>query len=115
MRRTTGLAAVGVLVSTAAALPRATIPVYKRQNETTTTSTTFDDRARPSPEIDWQPCYQDKDPNLQCTWLTVPLDYENVSAGTADIAFLRYLLSEDAEDLYYNPGRHTLLLHEVQY
>jgi hypothetical protein len=35
----------------------------------------------------------------------VPLDYENLDVGTADIAFIRYLLSEDAEDLYYNPGK----------
>jgi pimeloyl-ACP methyl ester carboxylesterase len=36
--------------------------------------------------------------------LTVPLDYENPEAGTADIAFIRYFISEDVEDLLFNPG-----------
>ncbi len=34
----------------------------------------------------------------------MPNDYTNQSAGTIDIAYIRYLVSEDNEDIIYNPG-----------
>lgn len=104
MGRTCILAAAGLLATSATAFPRGPIPIHKRQNETGA-ATTHDDLVRPSLILDWQPCHQDSSENFQCTWLTVPLDYANVDVGTADIALIRYLVSEDAEDLYYNPGK----------
>ena len=62
---------------------------------------TFDD-VIPSPELNWVDCIG---PDRQCAKLTVPLDYENPDLGTTDIAFARYLLSEDAEDMLFNPGK----------
>ncbi|KAH8719255.1 hypothetical protein GQ44DRAFT_829351 [Phaeosphaeriaceae sp. PMI808] len=44
-------------------------------------------------------------PNFQCACLTVPLDYGNAKAGTTDVAFIRYLVNENAKDLLHNPGR----------
>ena len=61
---------------------------------------TFDD-VTPSPELKWIDCIG---PDRQCAKLTVPLDYENPHVGTTDIAFVRYLFSEDAEDILFNPG-----------
>lgn len=105
MGRISSLAVVGLLTATAAAAPRPAIPKYsKRQNNTNTTEITFSDITS-SPLIKWTECYQDQHgPNLECTYLTVPLDYENPNAGTADIAFMRYFVSEDVEDLLFNPG-----------
>lgn len=101
MGRTSRLAAAGLLAASATAAPRGPIPIHRRQ----TAGTTHDNLTRPSPDIDWQPCYENSLEGLECTWLTVPLDYENLDVGTTDIAFIRYLFSEDAEDLYYNPGK----------
>lgn len=105
MGRTSRLATAGLLAASATAFPRGPIPIQKRQNETGTVGTTHDDLEKPSLLIDWQPCHEDTAENLQCTWLTVPLDYENLDAGSADIAFIRYLLDENVEDLIYNPGK----------
>ncbi|KAF2731529.1 hypothetical protein EJ04DRAFT_498598 [Polyplosphaeria fusca] len=55
----------------------------------------------PSPEIVWTPCFD----NFTCALLEVPLDYSNTSAGTVDIAFLKYWSDNpDAEDVLLNPG-----------
>ncbi|KAF2649061.1 alpha/beta-hydrolase [Lophiostoma macrostomum CBS 122681] len=94
---TSGLLAVA---ATATASPLGFAAIPKRQNTTQAINTTFFDISA-SPELNWIPCYKE---NIQCTKLTVWLDYEDESAGTTDIAFARYLLSEDAEDLLFNPG-----------
>ncbi|KAF2819254.1 hypothetical protein CC86DRAFT_362654 [Ophiobolus disseminans] len=75
-------------------------PDVLRAREVNLTAVTFASVV-PSSKINWVPCYG---PKLQCTYLTVPLDYKNTSAGTTDVAFIRYLISEDIEDLLFNPG-----------
>lgn len=91
------LAAGFSALTTATPAPRAPIISPRQTNETN--QLTFAD-VKPSSEIDWVACYD----GLQCTFLTVPLDYENIEAGTTDVAFTRYLISEDHEDLLFNPG-----------
>lgn len=81
-------------------------PLLPRQaNSTTnnTVSTTFKDIV-PSTKLNWRECYLKR---YQCAYLTVPLDYKNPSVGTTDIAFIRYLVSENVEDLLFNPGIHN--------
>jgi pimeloyl-ACP methyl ester carboxylesterase len=101
MGRASSLAISGLLASTAAAAPG--IPnLLKRQGEATN-STSFS-TITPSSELKWTQCFQHLNDNLQCSYLTVPLDYEKPEDGTVDIAYMRYLVSEDAEDLLFNPG-----------
>jgi hypothetical protein len=90
------LLAAGLLSVLAAAAP-----VLRPRQTNDAAMITFADVV-PSPELHWVDCYQ---ANFQCTFLTVPLDYENIKAGTTDVAFIRYLVSEDAEDLLFNPGK----------
>jgi len=98
MAPVTSLFFASILASTAAALPR--FPIHKREDNSTAKRTFAD--IEPSAELNWVDCYGD---NLQCTYLTVPLDYADKSAGTTDVAFIRYVLDEDAEDLLFNPGK----------
>jgi hypothetical protein len=99
---------MGLLAATATASPYPHLAIPKRQEDTpkpTPKGQTFAD-IKPSPELSWVDCYTEK---WQCAYLTVPLDYADPSVGTTDIAFIRYLLSEDAEDLLFNPGEPTPL------
>ncbi|KAF2477666.1 alpha/beta-hydrolase [Lindgomyces ingoldianus] len=55
----------------------------------------------PSPNINWTPCFE----GYACTNLEVPLDYADASAGTTNIAFIKYSSSnESAQDILFNPG-----------
>jgi pimeloyl-ACP methyl ester carboxylesterase len=105
MGRISSLAAAGLFATTAtaAAAPRLAIPNILKRQEENVTSTTFANITA-SADLNWVECYQEMDPNLECTYLTVPLDYEKLDAGTTDIAFVRYFVSEEAEDLLVNPG-----------
>jgi hypothetical protein len=97
MIRSSYLLSAGLLSTLAAAAPA---PIVRPRQSNQTTAVTFDD-IKPSLLIDWKDCYAE---GFQCTYLTVPLDYADLSAGTTDVAFIRYLVSEDAEDLLFNPG-----------
>lgn len=77
------------------------LPISTRQAQLLNASLPVFPNFKPSKELKWTNCYAE---NLQCTYLTVPLDYADPSIGTTDIAFMRYLLSEQAEDLISNPG-----------
>jgi hypothetical protein len=103
MKHSCSLVLSGVLAiaatATASSLPFAAIP--KRQHIPQPINTTFDSIAA-SPELNWIPCYAE---NYECSKLTVPLDYEDESAGTTDVAFIRYFLGDDYEDLIFNPGK----------
>jgi hypothetical protein len=100
MARISYVLAAGFLTVLAAATPASRAPILRPRQTNGTTKITFADIV-PSSNLNWVDCYE---ANFQCTFLTVPLDYENTEAGTTDIAFIRYLISEDAEDLLYNPG-----------
>lgn len=57
----------------------------------------------PSTELNWVPCFDN--PQLACARLIVPLDYQDTSAGTTNIAWIRYTSSNSsAEDVLFNPG-----------
>lgn len=91
----------GAVSTLAVASPAARAPILaSRQTDSTANVTTFAS-ITPSPELNWKSCYAE---NFQCTYLTVPLDYQNISAGTTDVAFIRYLVNETLDDLLYNPG-----------
>jgi hypothetical protein len=78
--------AAGVFFTVAAASSVGRAPILaSHQTNTTTNLTTFANVVQ-SLELNWVPCYA---PMFQCTYLTVPLDYKNESAGTTDIAYLR--------------------------
>lgn len=100
MTRVSYFVSAGLLSTLAAAVPA---PIIRPRQFNQTSPVTFD-HITPSPLIDWEDCYEE---GFQCTYLTVPLDYADHSVGTTNIAFIRYLVSEDAEDLLYNPGEHT--------
>jgi pimeloyl-ACP methyl ester carboxylesterase len=96
-------ATASLLATTATASGIARPAIFKRQNNPSTEAgVTFND-ITPSPELKWVDCYTPEE-NLQCAYLTVPLDYADPSAGTINVAYMRYLLSEDAPDMMFNPG-----------
>jgi hypothetical protein len=74
------------------------------QRQTNTTSAQSWDEIKPSPDLNWQSCFQ----NYTCARLTVPLDYASHNiTGTATIAYIRQpatLNSSSAEDVLINPG-----------
>jgi pimeloyl-ACP methyl ester carboxylesterase len=55
-----------------------------------------------SAELSWVPCFE----NFTCANLEVPLDYENLEAGTTNIAFMRLLAPEQPAkgDIILNAG-----------
>jgi pimeloyl-ACP methyl ester carboxylesterase len=56
----------------------------------------------PVPKPHWVPCYGS---GFTCTNLLVPLDYKNESAGTTNIAYIKYEPSDSqGQDILYNPG-----------
>lgn len=57
----------------------------------------------PSSDINWTPCFE----NFTCTRLEVPLDYEDASAGTAAIAYVKSAAvdeTKDTKNIQINPG-----------
>lgn len=92
------LLSVGLLSTLAAAAPA---PIVRPRQSNQTSPVTFED-ITPSVLIHWENCYAE---GFQCTYLTVPLDYADLDVGTTDVAFIRYFVSENAEDLLFNPGK----------
>lgn len=95
-------ATASLLAATATASNLGRMAIPKGQDNTTETLPTFQE-ITPSAELEWHDCFE-PGKNLQCARLTVPLDYEDEAAGTTDIAYIRYLLDEDAPDMIFNPG-----------
>jgi hypothetical protein len=93
--------ALGVSSVLTAAAPAPHAPVLLPRQTNGTANLTFAG-ILPSSEINWVDCYEAK---FQCTYLTVPLDYADITAGTTDVAFVRYLVDKNAEDLLINPGK----------
>jgi hypothetical protein len=93
-------------MTTVAAVPRA--PILLPRQENGTDQVTFTSIV-PSPEINWVDCYQANGAGFQCTYWTVPLDYGDLEAGTTSVAFVRYFVSEENEDLLLNPGQFTVI------
>jgi pimeloyl-ACP methyl ester carboxylesterase len=56
----------------------------------------------PSPDLKWTPCYG----NFTCVNLEVPLDYENPTIGTTNVAFIRWSTPKQPAmgDIIMNPG-----------
>jgi pimeloyl-ACP methyl ester carboxylesterase len=73
--------------------------IYKRQNET---SMVYDFKdITPSPQLAWQPCFGE----FTCTYLTVPLDYDDPDVGTTDVAYIKYTSANGTgQDILFNPG-----------
>jgi hypothetical protein len=88
------------LIATATLATALPAPRLRPRQTDNTTAITFAD-VLPSPDLDWVDCYAE---NFQCTSLTVPLDYANASIGITNVAFIRYVFSEDARDLMIHPG-----------
>lgn len=61
-------------------------------------------------KISWESCEifgsNSTDPNLQCGYLEVPMDYHDSSAGYARLAVARYVAtgSKKLGSVFYNPG-----------
>jgi pimeloyl-ACP methyl ester carboxylesterase len=56
----------------------------------------------PNPIPHWVPCYG---PNFTCANLQVPLDYEYETAGTTNIAYIKYTSKDpQAQSILFNPG-----------
>ena len=61
-------------------------------------------------EISWGSCdsfgVDDADPNLQCGYLEVPMDYHDSSAGNAQLAVAKYSVaaSQKLGTVFFNPG-----------
>ena len=57
--------------------------------------------------LDWGPCHDPsaQDPTLQCTTLTVPLDYDNPSGDSIDVALIRLPATGGRQGaVLFNPG-----------
>lgn len=57
--------------------------------------------------LDWGPCHDPnaEDPKLQCTTLTVPLDYDNPTGAGIDMALIMYPATDDRTGaVLFNPG-----------
>lgn len=53
-------------------------------------------------DLSWTPCYG----NYTCVNLEVPLDYEDLAAGTTNIAFIKWAATKQPAlgDIIFNPG-----------
>jgi hypothetical protein len=93
--------AIGMLAVTVTALPSTNT---RRQNETKSMVYDFAD-ITPSLSLDWVDCFE----SFKCTYLTVPLDYENPDVGTTNVAFIKFpSQNPDASDVLFNPGTKPL-------
>lgn len=104
MHQSSPLVGLGLVAALAATAPATHAPILQTRDTNATTPltpATIFANVVPSAQLHWVDCYK---PHYQCSVLTVPLDYTNASAGTTDLALARYLISEDAEDLLFNPG-----------
>ncbi|KAF2260807.1 hypothetical protein CC78DRAFT_609764 [Lojkania enalia] len=58
----------------------------------------------PRPDLVWTPCWEDR---FTCANLEVPLDYEDESAGTTNVAFIKVSGAGGngaGQNIYFNPG-----------
>lgn len=61
-------------------------------------------------EVSWSSCesvrVNSTDPNLQCGFLNVPMDYHDNTAGTARLAVIKYsaTASKKLGAIFFNPG-----------
>jgi hypothetical protein len=101
MHQISPLFGVGLVAALAAAAPAPRAPILQTRDTSGTTPATIFAHVEPSAQLRWANCYK---ANYQCSYLTVPLDYADASAGTIDLALVRYLINEDSEDLLFNPG-----------
>ncbi|KAF2662120.1 hypothetical protein K491DRAFT_710077 [Lophiostoma macrostomum CBS 122681] len=94
--KATALSAIALSTTTLAT------PVHKRAN----VSMIYDFASLdPTPEFNWTPCFD----TFTCTLLEVPLDYDDTSAGTTGIAFIKWSTnatnsSSPPQDILTNPG-----------
>ncbi|KAH3917076.1 hypothetical protein HBI56_122610 [Parastagonospora nodorum] len=56
-------------------------------------------------DLDWEPCFD----NFTCTRIEVPLDYEDIAAGTTYVSFIKWASNSTttnctAQDILLNPG-----------
>ena len=94
--------AVGMLAVTVTALPSTNM---RKRNDIKSMVYDFAD-ITPSLKLDWVDCFE----SFKCTYLTVPLDYENPDIGTTNVAFVKFpSQNPDASDILFNPGTHPLL------
>lgn len=80
-------------------------PTSLSQRENNATNTTIVSSFKDVPitkDIQYIPCFE----NYTCTQLEVPLDYDDMDAGTTNIAFLKYEALEQPAmgDIIFNPG-----------
>jgi pimeloyl-ACP methyl ester carboxylesterase len=84
--------------------PNDTGPNDTGPNDTTSpTDTTVETQS----SLQWGPCHDPsaEDPKLQCTTLRVPLDYDNPSGDTIEMAMVRVPASGDRQGaVLFNPG-----------
>ncbi len=76
------------------------------QRRPQTTSTTETSAAAAASTLDWKSC-PDAGARIECATLTVPIDYENASGGTIDLALMRLPASKKSErvgSMLVNPG-----------
>ena len=89
-----------------------TAPTSTSSNDATvsfllTSSTSF---ALNTYKVSWGNCtsfgVNSTDPNLQCGFLGVPMDYHDSSAGTANLAVIKYsaTVPEKKGTIFFNPG-----------
>lgn len=90
MRKSIGASMALLTIATAS-------PLNARNNN----SATFKD-IEPTGDLIWTPCYT----NFTCANLEVPLDYENPSLGSTNVAFIRWSTPNQPAkgDLIMNPG-----------
>lgn len=68
------------------------------------------------PGLEWGPCdpLEVTNPQLDCAYLTVPLDYHDLSVGNASIAMVKAnATGERRGTVFYNPGALFDALYEI--
>ncbi|KAF2710060.1 hypothetical protein K504DRAFT_466490 [Pleomassaria siparia CBS 279.74] len=98
-------AAAALLASSAAALP-----TWSTRDDTPSNATTPQNSSMvydfadlpPSTELSWTPCWD----KYLCSNLEVPLDYEDTTAGTTNVAFIKLSGGNGSatQDILFNPG-----------
>ncbi|KAL1600843.1 hypothetical protein SLS60_007231 [Paraconiothyrium brasiliense] len=77
--------------------------LLQREYNATNTSMVYSFKDVPvTKDIQYIPCYD----NYTCTQLEVPLDYEDLDAGSTNIAFMKYEAAQQPAlgDIIFNPG-----------
>ena len=104
----TALLTLGLLTKRAVAAP----PPTTRDNSSVSVLLTFSPREPASLnvfKISWGNCEifggNSTDPNFQCGYLGVPMDYNDSSAGTARLAVIKYAATvKKLGTIFFNPG-----------